>query len=171
VNVLNDKDCRCDAGQRCGVDHRRQASTPSVRINLGWNDVGIGNTKEVIEQNKILAVGAREPCPHLCTRGRVIQVADPNDRTQHLRCGVERNLAGVRFAIRSEDVHPATSRERRGFADDPALAYAGRPDDADDASLALACLVQDPGERTQFPIAANEGRLDSTCVPVRRDTE
>ena len=65
---------------------------------------------------------------------------------------MERDVAGVRLAVRSEDCHTSARRDRCSFAGQPALTDAGRPDDVDHTSSATDGLVQDRGKEVQFRV-------------------
>jgi len=77
---------------------------------------------------------------------------------QQIRNGMKRDVFGMRFAVRHVHISPA-ARQRGRFADEPALADARRPDDADHLPTSTSRLFDGLGDAVDLTLAPDERRL------------
>jgi hypothetical protein len=95
VRVLDDIDRWDLAGQRGGIDQRRQPPPPGIRIDLGQLHLGIGDAQQVIEQHQVLGLGIGHPGPYLRAGGWAVQITHAGGCTQQSRHDVKRDVTGV----------------------------------------------------------------------------
>ena len=90
---------------------------------------------------------------------RWVKTLDAGDCAQQARHGMERNLAGVRFAECGEHVYTMSICHRRNFTHQTAFADAGRADHADYGAVAITCTVQQAFNGGHFPLPTDQVRL------------
>ena len=142
LHILDEVNRRRGAGQRHGFDELNKTTTPGVRIDNGTRHFGVARAQQVIEQLQILRPGlgdlAAHPGPGLLRR----KADDAEDRSQQPGDHLQRDVAGVGFAVRDEHLEAAAPRDRDGLTDQPCLADAGPTRHRDDSSRAGTGLVQ-----------------------------
>ena len=95
VRVLDHIDRRFGAGQRRGIDQRRQPPPPGIRIDLRQLHLGIGEAQQVMQQQHVLGVGVGNAVAHSIASGLPVKPLDAGGRAQQPRDGMEGDLVGV----------------------------------------------------------------------------
>ena len=100
-----------------GVDDRGESPPPGVRVNARQCRVGIGDAKQIFEQQQIVMVDIWTPLPQSSPRIRIVETRYPMPGTQHVCDRMKRDLCGVGFAIAREDLDAAALSDRRDLAE------------------------------------------------------
>ena len=104
VRVLDDVDrrvVRASAAALISAVNRRRRASAAIS---GSRDVGVPDAQQVVEQEQILGIGIGEPVAIACAGGtRRPSPSTPTSRAT-ARDDVERDVAGVRFAVGREHV-------------------------------------------------------------------
>ena len=158
VRVFDDVNRRCGSGDRCGVEERREATPACVGINGRQRGFAVTNAEQVVEQNEVFSIGSLHDGTDVGPRGLVLEAAYREDVTQQACGRVERDLGGVRFAVRRENLNGPASGDRSDLPCHAALANSGRPNQPDNAAPTVHRLVEHRPDGAQLPLTANKGR-------------
>jgi hypothetical protein len=82
VRVLDNKDRRFGAGQRRGIDQRRQPPPPRIRVDLRQLHIGIGDAHQVVKQQQVLRLRIGSHIAHPVAGSPRVQTFDAGSRPQ-----------------------------------------------------------------------------------------